>query len=164
MARDGNVSVAGDLNDQQSHPLSEALTNELIAASDAHPSDKVIIAGAEQLELLISLIRRGFGDVGCQSAACGPHLRPAGTDVVIAPHVNSEAELLHILQRLGCALRARGVLVIHETVPGDACSDRRLRQIFLEAGFAALERVPSSVDNGHNWCAYKRSSAVALAA
>jgi hypothetical protein len=152
------------LHDQQSHPRLDALARELILAADAHPSDKVIIAGAEQLDLLISLIRRGFGDVGCLSAGYGPHLRTAGTDVVIAPHVDSEAELLHILQRLGCALRSRGVLVVHETLPGDSCNDRRLRQIFLEAGFAALERVPSSVDTGHNWCAYKRSSAIALAA
>lgn len=157
-------SDARQTDDRQSRPVSNILAEELAAGCAAHPSDKVIIVGAEQLDLLLALLRRGFTDVDCLSAGCGPHPQRDGSDILIAPAVRSESELLHILQRFGCTLRPRGVIIVHEAASAGICNDCRLRQMFLEAGFAAVERQPSRGGTGHLWRAYKETAAIARAA
>lgn len=155
------MSIAVDLDDRRG-PISYDLANELIAASAAHPSDKVMIAGADHLDLLIALIRRGFSSVDCQSAACGPHAPRGETDVLIAPSVRSETDLGGILQRLGPSLRPHGVIVVHSATTLDPRDERRLRQRLVEAGFTAIEPLASPV--GHLWYARRQAAAMACAA
>src|SRR5579872_6337453 len=97
-------------NDDPRSP-ERALAREVIAASGAQPADNVTIAGAEHLEVLIELIRRGFCQVLCRSADHGPHMATSPADVLIAPNVKSETDLRSVLTRLGRDLRPRGVLV-----------------------------------------------------
>ena len=156
------MSSAAISDDRQRASIPGILANELVAASAAHSSDRVIIAGTDQLEFLITLLRRGFANVDCMSASDGPPLHAGEADIVIAPSVQGEADLLHILQRFGCTLRPRGVLVLHEASP--VHDERRMRQFFFSSGFAAVERVPSVNGFGHHWCAYKQNAAAAQAA
>src|ERR1700733_6813036 len=83
---------------------------EAIAVSGARPEDNVTIAGKRNVDVVIDLMRRGFSNVLCQSAENGPHLSPPA-DVLIAPDLKSEADLISVLTRLGRDLRPRGVLV-----------------------------------------------------
>lgn len=150
--------------DQRISPISSDLAAELVAASGAHATDKVLIAGADQLDFLVALIQRGFSQVACQSADCGPHASKGDADILIAPHVRSETDLLHILQRLGRVLGPRGVFVAYIVTPSEFGNERRLRQIFLEAGFGALERLPSRAGIGNPWCARRQAASMAWAA
>jgi hypothetical protein len=158
------MSTALGSDDRRDRPIPSIVANELVAASAAHPADKVIIAGTDQLELLIALLRQGCSNIDCRSPECGPHPRAGAMDVVIAPAVRSEAELRHTLHRFGFVLRPRGVFMVLEASPHDMRNERRLRQIFFEAGFAAVERVPSRSGFGQVWRAYKQTAAMAHAA
>ena len=135
-----------------------------VIATGAHLSDHVVIAGAQQLELLLALIRRGFANVSCQSAAQGPASAEGETDVLIVPSMADDADLPQILQRLGCAVRHRGALIIHGRAAGNSDGDCRLRQALVQAGFTAIERVPSRDGLGDFWCAHKYGAALAHAA
>jgi hypothetical protein len=135
----------------------------LIAASDARPSDKVMIVGVGQLDLLIDFVRRGFVDVSCQSAAFGLSPATRDTDVLIAPAMHTEFEFSSVLRRLGRALRPRGVLVaqVSEPLSHDEC---HLRHLFMEAGFIAIEQCTEHEPIGQLWCAHKRAGGLAKAA
>lgn len=139
-----------------------ALATDLVVAAAAHPSNKIIIAGADRVDMMIDLLRRGFRDVACQAATCGPHARAGQADIVIAPDIRSEAELQTVLRRFGSALRPHGVLVMREAIA--ARGDNRLRQIVLEAGFAGVARIPADAGSGRIWCAYRAPLATAWAA
>ncbi len=158
------MSTTRGFDDRQHHSIPSVVANELVTAAAAHPADKVIIAGAGHLELVIALLRHRFSNVDCLSPECGPHPRAGAADVVIAPAVRSEAELRHILHRFGCTLRPRGVLMVHEASPLDLRDERLVRQIFFDAGFAAVERVPSRSGFGQVWRAYKQAAEIAHAA
>ncbi len=137
--------------------------DELIAASHANATDRVMIAGAEQLALLTTLIRRGYLNVACQSAERGPHAPMPETDVLLVPRVRCESELLSILHHLGRALRPRGTLVLQVAEPLRA-DEKRLRRLVMEAGFTALERIPGDMGSEPLWCARKHAETTARAA
>jgi hypothetical protein len=156
--------LVGPECDDRRTPISNLIADELITTSGARPSDHIIIAGSEQLELLITLIRQGFSNVSCQSAKCGPHSPEGEADILLVPSARSEADLLLILRHLGCALRRHGVVVIHTTFPSSRGSARHLRQTLVQSGFTAIERLPSHGGVGDLWCAYKYGAALAHAA
>ena len=149
--------------DRRSGGSSRSLAEEFLAASAALPTDRVIIVGSDQLKLLIALLRCGFAKVDCLSAICGPHPPRGEADIVIAPDVRSVTELHNVLHRFACTLRPRGVLLMH-AADVDFHSERRIRQMFLNAGFAALERLPCHDGIGHLWCARNQPVAMARAA
>lgn len=143
--------------------LERYLAREAVALSGAGPMDNVTIAGAEHIEIVIELIRRGFCNVLCRSPANGPHLAAPPADLLIAPNVKTESELIGVLTRLGHELRPRGVLVISCAETGSALSDRCLRRLLMEQGFSAVERIAGG-DIGTLWCAHKARAPVARAA
>lgn len=157
------MSNADRSEDRQQHPISTSRADALIAACAAKPSAKIIIVGAEQIDLLLAFLRRDFACVECVSAASGPNPQRDGADVVVASAVRSEPDLLHILKRFGGTLSPHGALVIGEA-SASIGDDKRLRRILLEAGFGAVERHPSCSGFERLWCAYKQDAALARAA
>jgi hypothetical protein len=148
----------------QTRPDSYALANELIAASYAHPSDKIIIAGASRLELLIALLRRGFVDAACMSTARELHSTGDAGDILIAPALESEADLPEILQCVGGALRPGGLLVIRADASLAPCDEAQLRATFMQFGFAAVERFASGNRGDEIWLAHRQNKSLAQAA
>lgn len=157
------MSVSVQSDDRQRRPVVNPLADELLAVSAADRAGKVIIVGQDRIDLLLALFERGFTSVDCLSAVCGPRPRRASTDVVLAPAVRSECDLQQTLHRFGGALRPHGVLVVREAVTGAIARDCRLRQLFLEAGFAAVERRPAR-GGGCLWCAFRDAASLARAA
>jgi hypothetical protein len=153
------VNASGD---RQSYRISTNLAEEIVAASAASPSAKVIIVGSGQLDLLIALLRRGFANVDCLSPDGGPHPPKGETDLVIAA-VRTDVELQHVLRRFGGVLHSGGRLLMHVAAL-DFRNERRVRELLLHAGFAALERLPSRGGQGHLWCARRQGIAMARAA
>ena len=149
-------------DDRQSYRISTILAEEMVAASAAPPSAKIIIVGSGQLDLLVAFLRRGYANVDCLSGDCGPHPPTGETDLVITA-VRSEAELRHILRRFGSVLHSGGRILLHLAAI-DFRNERRVRELFLNMGFAALERLPSRSGQGHLWCALRRGAAMARAA
>jgi hypothetical protein len=137
LAQDGKVSAAL-LDHGQDRSTADALADELIAAAYAHPSDKIVIAETDQLELLITFLRRGFMDASCVSAAREPGPKFDDADILIAPSLHGEADLNHILRFLGGALRPGGVLVIRAAASVASCTQQQVLPIFLKFGFAAV--------------------------
>jgi hypothetical protein len=153
----------GPLPDDRRSPLSDLDADALIAASGAQPSDRIIIAGSDQLGLMIALIRRGFANVICQSGTCGPHSPAGQCDILIMPSLRNEPDLAQILRHLGGALRRHGVVVLRAS-PFARGSERLLRQTLMDGGFSAVERVPGRGRHGDLWCAHKYGAALARAA
>lgn len=149
-------------DDRRSHRISTDAAEELVAASAAAPSDKVIIVGSGQIDLLMVLLGHGFANVDCLSADGGPHPPKGETDLVIAA-VRTDIELQHVLQRFGGALHSRGRILMH-LAANDVRNERRVRELVLHAGFAALERFPSRGGCGQLWCARRSGAAMARAA
>ena len=141
-----------------------ALAQELISASHARPADNVTIAGTEHLEILIELIRHGCSHALCRSAEHGPHIAAPPSDILIAPNLKDETELCNVLKRLGGDLRPRGVLVFSCAQTGSSLSDRNLRRVLIERGFATVERIAGQGDVGTLWCAYKQPASLRHAA
>jgi hypothetical protein len=158
------MGITTDAIERRCEPFSISVAKRLVAASAAQPSDHVIVIGASQIELLLALLHLGFSNVDCLSPANGPHPRKDAADAVIVPAVSSESDLRHILQRFICTLRPRGVFVVRDARSLAADDERRLRKIFFEAGFSAVERVPAHDGSGHLWCAHRRTIAMAEAA
>lgn len=140
------------------------LAREVVAASGAQPTDNVTIAGTENIEILIELIRRGCSHVLCRSAVHGPHMAAPPADVLIAPNVKSETELHIVLTRLGHDLRPRGALVVSCPENCRCLSERGLRRLLVAAGFTAVERIAGHGDVGTIWCAHKMRAPMARAA
>jgi len=151
------------LHQSQTRPHSLGLADELIAASYAHPSDKIIVAGANQLDLLIALLRRGFLDAACVSADHDLHATADAADILIAPALEVEGDLLRILDCLGGALRPGGMLVIRAS-SATSCTEQQLLATFLQFGFAAVERLPGRSHDGELWLARKQIKMMAKAA
>lgn len=141
-----------------------ASVDAFIAASGACLSDQVIIAGAAHLEFLISLTRRGFLSVVCQSPQHGPHVPNSKADAILAPAVRDEAALLAILDGLGSELRDGGVLVVEAITPIDCSANLRLRRALHAQGLAALEPAADRGDSGALWRAHKKGGAIVRAA
>jgi hypothetical protein len=153
-----------DSIERRCEPFSIVAAQRLVAASATKPSDHVIVIGAAQIELLLALLHLGFSNVDCLSPTNGPHPREDAADAVMVPAVSSESDLRHILQRFTCTLRPRGVFVVRDARSLFPNDERRLRQLFFETGFAAVERVPAHDGSGHLWCACKQTAAMAKAA
>jgi hypothetical protein len=148
--------------DEQRH-FERTFIQEAVAASGARPEDNVTIAGKQNVEIVIDLMRRGFSNVLCRSAENGPHVSPPA-DVLIAPDLKSEADLISVLTRLGRDLRPRGVLVTTCAWASSAFDDRRLRRLFMEHGFVAMERIAGQGDAATVWRAYKGAASLRRAA
>jgi len=149
-------------SDDQSDPVSSL--DDFIELSGARPSDKVIIAGAKHLDLLLSLMRHGFAQVICQASTQDPCVGQSPADIILAPAVRSETDLLSILRRLGSVLRRGGVLVLQTTQPFNFLNNARLRQALADIGCSDFDRVASRGDGGFVWRTQRRALAVHRAA
>ena len=145
--------------DEPSEASARDLADALVAASGARAKDRITIVGSGQIELLVALVRRGFANVACRAA--GTALPPARgeADILLAPTVEGEADLRCIVRQFGASLAAHGALVIRAN-DSAGLGGRRVRQIFLNAGFDAVERLPG----GRFWCARKQAASLASAA
>lgn len=151
------MSTAVVLNHDSSRFTANGLADELITASDAHPWDKIVIAGADQLELLILLLRRGFIDAACLSTALGPTPKRNEADIVITPTIHCEKDLSDVLRRFGCTLRPDGTLVAH-MAGSDALSNQCLRSIFPKFGFSVIERLDTRYQADEWWIARRETA------
>lgn len=91
---------------------SSDLLDAVIRVAGISHEDRIMIAGSNQLDLLIGLCERGFDNVGCRAAQCGPHLAGEPADLLLLPGVTSEAQLLAVLKWLGPELSPDGVILV----------------------------------------------------
>jgi hypothetical protein len=136
----------------------DALVGRFIEASGARLSDQIVIAGAAYLEPLIALTRRGFSRAICQSPDRGPHVPNSTADAILAPAVESDAQLLSILAGLGANLRPGGTLVLEAPMTANFAGDA-LCPALRAKGFASLEPL-----GGGLWRLCKQDSALMRAA
>jgi len=153
------MSTAG-----QKCSVSPSLARALVGAARIAPDDKVVVAGASALELLVALLRHGVADADCRSAEEGPHPPTGAAGVVIAPSVDSESELCRVLRRFVPSLRPDGTLVIAGAAPGNGRAARRLRHLVIGAGFVSVECIPAGAGERLIWVAHKKPLALAKAA
>jgi len=99
-------------DDDQRCRSDDALVDALIGASSAKRSDRITIAGASRIDLLMDLLHRGFTRASCR-AASGPHAGEPASDVLWLPVVGPEEPFLFTLRKLGRELRPGGRLAIH---------------------------------------------------
>jgi hypothetical protein len=145
--------------DRRPNPPPGVSAEDFIAAAGARLSDRIIVAGAAHLELLISLTRRGFMSAICQSPSRSPHIPNSKADAILAPAVTDEASLVSILDGLGSELRPGGALVVEAAPVFDPATAARLRPALLARGFAALESA-----GGALWRARKDAAPMVRAA
>jgi hypothetical protein len=123
------------------------LTEQLIKLAGAKPTDRVTIVGPEQIEMLIELAGRGFVEVTCCAAKGGPNAGEGPVDLVVAPAVHSEAELLAILARLSRSLRPGEELLFGTADPRPATWKRRLPQLLTQYGFVLVRKHIESAES-----------------
>jgi hypothetical protein len=116
------------------------LVKELITLAGARPTERVIVVGCEHIEVLIALAQRGFIEVACRTAASGPNAGEAPADLLVAPTVRSEAELLVILSRLNCCLRPGAALLFGTAGSLPAAWRKRLPKLLRQRGFVLVRR------------------------
>lgn len=121
--------------DRRANGETLALVDRFIQLSGARPCDQIIIAGAAHLEHLISLTRRGFARVSCQSPERSPHIPNGKADAILAPSIAGEAQLLSLLEGLGSRVQPGGTLIV---VARDLAGDT-VNSALLAQGFGALE-------------------------
>jgi hypothetical protein len=139
------------------------LTEQLIKLAGAKPTDRVTIVGCEQIDILIEFAGRGFVEVTCRAAMGGPNAEEASADLVVAPAVHSQAELLAILSRLSRCLRPGGALLFGTADPRPATWKRRLPGLLTQYGFVLVRKHIESADV-HILCCRKLSTCQAQAA
>jgi hypothetical protein len=138
------------------------LTEQLIKLAGAKLTDRVTVVGCERIEVLIELLGRGFVEVTCRSAMGGPNAGEAPADLIVAPAVHSEPELLAILWRLGRSLRPGGALLFGTADPRPAIWKRRLPQLMTQYGFVLARKHDAA--GVHIVCCRKLSTCQAQAA
>jgi hypothetical protein len=139
------------------------LVHEFIAASGAKPTDNVTITGKENLEILIQFIRCGFSHVLCRSDHC-PHITAPPADILIAPAVQGESDLIDILTRLARDLRPQGVLVTSYSGTDPVFTELALRRILRQCAFAAIKQVAGPKGVGTILCCHKQADSMRRAA
>jgi hypothetical protein len=132
------------------------LADALINASGARRTDRVVIAGRGNLDLLVALCRRGYAHAASQAADQGPHIGGTAADVLLAPNISSETELTAVLSRLGRRLRDGGTLVVRGA---HRLLDNRLRRLIADCGFTLTSRDVRADDGSILLCARKRAVA-----
>jgi hypothetical protein len=135
MERMSNVIELDIDLDRRANTETPALVDRFIQLSGARPCDQIIIAGAAHLEHLITLTRRGFARVSCQSPERSPHVPNSKADAIFAPSVKGGAQLLSLLNDLGSRLQPGGTLVV---AAPDLAGDE-LNAALLAHGFGSLE-------------------------
>jgi hypothetical protein len=109
--------------------------DEMIRASGAKSTDRLIIMDARNIDLLLGLCRRGFKSVSCFVADRKVPGGEAAADVVWIPEVESEAQLLALVACLGRSLRADGALLIIQQCWFAANRLRYLPSLLIDQGF-----------------------------
>ncbi len=108
---------------------------QMIELAGARPAHSVTVMGCEQIELLLELAARGFLEVTCRRPEGGPAgEKPA--DIVAAPAIGSEKELIVFLPRLGRALRPDGALLIGTANRSSLPFNQRTYSLLAQHGFA----------------------------
>lgn len=136
--------------------------DDLIEAAGARLTDRIIIAGVHHLELLISLTRRGFLSVTCQSPRRSPHVPNSKADVILAPAIRSDRDLLDLLDGLGNELRPGGTLFV-QVEPGALVADLPLRPALRAHGLDSFTPV-AGPSGALLWRAQKQAAALVRAA
>jgi len=132
------------------------LADALIDAAGARQTDRVVIAGRGNLDLLVALCRGSYSQAACQAVHRGPRLVGSPADVLLVPDIASEGELTAVLARLGRDLRDGGMLVVrgaHRLLGG------RLRRLIDASGFTLTRRDARADDGSILLCARKRAIA-----
>jgi hypothetical protein len=141
----------------RSRETASQLTEQLIKLAGAKPADRVIVVGCEQIEMLVELVGRGFVAVTCRSAMGGPNAEVASADLVVAPCVHSEPELLAIVSRLSRGLRPGGALLFGTADLRPATWKRCLPRLLTRHGFVLVRKHIESADV-HILCCPKLST------
>lgn len=120
------------------------------------PTDRVIIAGQENFDLMLGLCRKGFRTVSCRTAHGGPFDGVTPADILWIPGAATDDQVATAVARLSRDLRPDGLVVIDDQTPERA---RRLVGLLVARGFV-VECQPRDMEaHGRLLCARKLAAA-----
>lgn len=113
------------------------LAEEAIALTGAKPTDRVTILGRGQIDLLVEFAHRRFRRVECHAAEGCHSAAEMKADLVVAPSVRDERELMLTASDAGHCLRAGGVFLVR-TARALSAGVKRLRDALAAQGFTLV--------------------------
>jgi hypothetical protein len=159
---DNDVAEAAQSEGDQRCRSNLSLIDRLIRASSAEHSDRIMIAGANRIDLLMDLLHLGFTRASCR-AADGPHVGEPASDVLWIPSLDGEDKLQFTLKKLGRELRPEGILAIRVQSEIAASRAPQVSALLAAQGFTVESREVAA--NGDLFLrAYKRTAIHALRA
>ena len=157
-----NIAETAQSEGDQRCRSNVGLIENLIRASSAEHSDRIMIAGANRIDLLMDLLHLGFTRASCR-AADGPHVGEPASDVLWIPSIAGEDQLRFTLKKLGRELRPEGTLTVR--VQSELAAGRSLQvSALLTAHGFTVERRDMAPNGDLFLCAHKRTAAHALRA
>jgi hypothetical protein len=101
-SEDGNVD----------YRLTTSILDHFIRLSSPCFTDRITIAGTQNIDLLIGLLRGGFMNVSCLAADRGLHVGDMPSDALWISAIATDNQLTSVLHQLGRTLRVDGLLLI----------------------------------------------------
>ena len=111
------------------------LADESIIWAGAKTGDRVTIIGSAQIDLLVEFVHRGFANVACRAATGCPHAADLEADLVIAPALHDDRELMTTISQIRRCLRSGGTLLV-QTAKSMSVALARSKDILQPQGFA----------------------------
>jgi hypothetical protein len=116
--------------------------DQLMKLAAVRLTDKMIVIGCDQIEVFVGLAARGFFDITCRAVMQGPNERDL--DLIIAPGIRSEAEMLDVLSRFACSLRHSGALVLGIGGSPAGASQQGLQRTLAQYGLVIVRKQTES--------------------
>lgn len=113
------------------------LAERMVTLAAARTSDKVTILGNGEIALVLALARQGFMAVTCREAARDPHAASDAADIVLAPMVKGETELVEAAAEACRTLKHGGVFLARLADLSGAALDM-IETVLGRYGFAAI--------------------------
>ena len=120
------------------------LTDQLIALSDARPTDRITVTGHNTLDIFLDLCRRGFWNATCRTCAEGPHTSDNAADSLWIVEAEDAAELRTLIAKCGRDLRPHGTLLVSMKSHSGDDAALLLGAVLLKCGFQPLRRLTST--------------------
>jgi hypothetical protein len=129
-----------------SRETASLLADEIIKLVGRCRTERVILVGCQNIELLVQLAHGGFLDVTCRSALNGPNAGEMSADIIIVPAVDRQRELPMVLSRLSRSLCSGGIILLSTSSSQSETCLRRIQRVLRQHGFEIVGRHHESGD------------------
>jgi len=117
------------------------LTDQLVALSDARPTDRISVTGHNTLDIFLDLCRRGFCHADCRTGAQGPRTSETSADSLWIVEAEDAAELRTLISKCGRDLRPHGTLLVSMKNESGGDAAFLLGAVLLKCGFRPIRRL-----------------------